>query len=86
MATEKLTITLEREQINEVRRLVAAGQAATISGFVQHAVRIAILDAAGWKEMLDAALGETGGPLTDEERKWADAILESGDGDSPEGG
>ena len=41
MATSKLTITLPDEQLQEIRALVAAGQAANVSAFVQHAVGIA---------------------------------------------
>jgi Arc/MetJ-type ribon-helix-helix transcriptional regulator len=75
MATVKITITLERDQVEAIRALVAAGQAANVSGFVKHAVGTALLDAAGWKEMLQEALQETGGPLTNRERAWADALL-----------
>jgi Arc/MetJ-type ribon-helix-helix transcriptional regulator len=75
MATTKLTITLEEEQLEEVRKLVSAGASSSVSAFVKHAVGIALYDAAGWKEMLDGALRETGGPLTKKERAWADAIL-----------
>jgi Arc/MetJ-type ribon-helix-helix transcriptional regulator len=77
MATIKVTITLEDDQLDEIRALVAAGQAASVSGFVKHAVRIALFDAAGWKEMLKDALRQTGGPLTKKERAWADAVLET---------
>jgi Arc/MetJ-type ribon-helix-helix transcriptional regulator len=75
MATRKITITLGDDQLLEVRALVAAGQAASVSAFVQHAVRVALSDAAGWKEMLEEALQQTGGPLTRRERDWADALL-----------
>ena len=75
MATTKITITLPDEQINEIRSLVEAGEAANVSAFVKHAVGVALSDAAGWREMLDDALQQTGGPLTAKERKWADAIL-----------
>jgi len=75
MATRKITITLRDDQIKEVHALVAAGQAASVSGFVQHAVGVALSDAAGWKVMLEDALQQTGGPLTPKERAWADALL-----------
>jgi Arc/MetJ-type ribon-helix-helix transcriptional regulator len=77
MATTKITITLEDDQLQEIRELVAAGQAANVSGFVKHAVGVALFDAAGWKEMLKDALKRTGGPLTKKERAWADAVLET---------
>jgi Arc/MetJ-type ribon-helix-helix transcriptional regulator len=75
MATTKLTITLQDEQIEEVRALIAAGRATNVSAFVQHAVGVALHDAAGWREMLEDALRQTGGPLTRKERVWADSLL-----------
>ena len=75
MATGKITITLREDQIREIRALVTAGRAANISAFVQHAVGVALSDAAGWKEMLDEALRQMGGPLTAKERAWADTLL-----------
>lgn len=75
MATRKITITLGEDQIVEIRALVAAGQAPNVSAFVQHAVGVALSDAAGWREMLQAALEQTGGPLTAKERAWADTLL-----------
>ena len=77
MATQKITVTLDDDQVKEIRALVAAGQAANVSAFVQHAVGVALHDAAGWKEMLEDALQQTGGPLTKNERAWADAFLSS---------
>jgi Arc/MetJ-type ribon-helix-helix transcriptional regulator len=56
MATQKITVTLGDDQVKEIRALVAARQAANVSAFVQHAVGVALHDAAGWKEMLDDAL------------------------------
>jgi Arc/MetJ-type ribon-helix-helix transcriptional regulator len=75
MATTKITITLDEGRVKEIRELVAAGQAESVSGFVKHAVNVALSDAAGWKEMLEEALQQTGGPLTKKERAWADAVL-----------
>lgn len=60
MAATKVTVTLANEQVDKVRSLVAAGQAASVSAFVQHAVGVALHDAEGWKEMLEDALQETG--------------------------
>jgi Arc/MetJ-type ribon-helix-helix transcriptional regulator len=75
MATLKITVTLPAEQVAEISALVAAGRTPNISAFTRHAVAIALADAAGWREMLDDALQQTGGPLTDQERAWADAHL-----------
>jgi len=75
MATTKITITLENHQLEEIRALIAAGAAGSVSGFVKHAVGVALFDAAGWREMLEEALRQSGGPLTKKERTWADALL-----------
>ena len=77
VATIKITITLEEDQLEAIRELVAAGDASSISGFVKHAVGIALHDATGWKEMLEEALEDSGGPLTKRERAWADTLLSS---------
>lgn len=75
MATTKVTITLDDDQLEELRGLVAAGRASSVSAFVKHAVGVALHDAAGWREMLEEALRQTGGPLTKKERAWADTLL-----------
>jgi len=75
MATTKVTITVDNDQLQEIRELVAKGRASSVSAFIKHAVGVALHDVAGWKEMLEGALRETGGPLTKKERAWADALL-----------
>jgi Arc/MetJ-type ribon-helix-helix transcriptional regulator len=75
MATKKVTITLDQEQLDRVRALVDAGTARSVSGFVQHAVAVALDDVAGWGALLAEALRETGGALSDDERAWADGVL-----------
>jgi Arc/MetJ-type ribon-helix-helix transcriptional regulator len=75
MATSKITITLPDEQIKEIHSLVKTGKVANVSAFVKHAVRVALQDVRGWREMLAEALEQTGGPLTDKERAWADSFL-----------
>jgi Arc/MetJ-type ribon-helix-helix transcriptional regulator len=75
MATTKITITLPDEQILSIRELVSAGKTGSVSGFVKHAVAVGLFDAEGWREMLNDGLRQTGGAVTNEERKWADAFL-----------
>jgi Arc/MetJ-type ribon-helix-helix transcriptional regulator len=75
MASKKVTITLDDEQVLLIRGLVSAGRAPSVSGFVQHAVGVALDDVAGWGAMLAQALADTGGPMTAEERAWADTAL-----------
>jgi Arc/MetJ-type ribon-helix-helix transcriptional regulator len=78
MATRKVTITLDEVQLDQIRALVQAGTAASVSGFVQHAVAVALDDVAGWGAMLGEALQATGGELSDSERAWADEVLGTG--------
>lgn len=77
MATTKVTITLEDEQLDAIRGLVASGTSASVSAFVKHAVGVSLADVAGWGAMLGAALAETGGPLQPKEREWADSVLKA---------
>jgi Arc/MetJ-type ribon-helix-helix transcriptional regulator len=78
MATRKVTITLDEAQLSRIRALADAGTVPSVSGFVQHAVGVALDDVAGWGAQLAEALRETGGPLTDHERTWADEIISAG--------
>lgn len=82
MATRKVTITLDVEQLDAIRELVEAKRADSVSGFLKHAVRVALNDVAGWQAVLDEALRQTGGPLTREEMAWADGLLQGADGKS----
>ncbi len=75
MATRKVTITLDEAQLDRIRGLVAAGSATSVSGFVQHAVGVTLDDVAGWGAVLAEALTASGGPLSDKERAWADAMM-----------
>ena len=75
MATKKITITLEAAQLDRVRELVEAGKASSVSGFVRHAVAVSLDDIAGWGALLAKALQDTGGPLTRDEKMWADEML-----------
>jgi Arc/MetJ-type ribon-helix-helix transcriptional regulator len=77
MATRKVTVTLDESQLERIRRLVDTGAASSVSGFVQHAVSVALDDVAGWGALLAEALRTTGGPMTDDERAWADELLGS---------
>jgi Arc/MetJ-type ribon-helix-helix transcriptional regulator len=76
MATTKVTITLDEADVQRVREVVAAGKAANVSGFVQRAVKVAFDAEAELGAMLAGALEQTGGPLTGDERAWADAVIQ----------
>jgi hypothetical protein len=75
MATKKVTVTLDADQLTAIRSLVAARSAKSVSAFVQHAVAVSLGDVAGWGALLASALDQTGGPITKAERRWADGIL-----------
>lgn len=78
MATRKVTITLDETQLDQIRSLVHSQAAPSVSGFIQHAVAVALDDVAGWGAILADALRQTGGGLSDDERAWADDVLGSG--------
>ncbi|HEY3357714.1 MAG TPA: hypothetical protein VGQ83_30960 [Polyangia bacterium] len=78
MATRKITITLEEQQLAAIRDLVVSAKAESVSAFVKHAVAVSLADVVGWGAMLGLALEQTGGPLTAKERAWADSILRAG--------
>ena len=78
-STQKVTVTLPIDAVDAIRNLVMEGRADSVSGFVQHAVRVALDDVSGWGAMLTAALEETGGAMTAEERAWADGVLSGED-------
>ena len=71
-------MTLDEVQVARIRSLVESGKAASVSGFVQHAVGVSLDDVAGWGAMLAEALAQTGGDLSADEKAWADRILGAG--------
>ncbi len=73
--TQKITVTVPTESVAAIRGLVSEGRADSVSGFVQHAIRVALDDVTGWGAMLGQALDATGGEMTAEERAWADRVL-----------
>ena len=75
MATKKVTVTLDEEQLRRIHTLGESGQASSVSGFVQHAVGISLDEVAGWGALLAQALSETGGQPTPSEVAWADQAL-----------
>ena len=77
MATIKVTVTLEEEQLAAVRELVRSGKTESVSDFVKHAVSVSLADVAGWGAMLGLALKQTGGPLSTKERAWANSMLQA---------
>lgn len=75
MATTKITITLPDNQVEEIRRRVAAKESGNMSGFIQQAVQKSLENAAEFRAMVDQALLPSGGRLTPKERGWARRML-----------
>jgi Arc/MetJ-type ribon-helix-helix transcriptional regulator len=72
MATRRITVSVNTAQADEIRRLVEVGSVRSVSEVVRHAVSALLDDVQDWERMLAEALHATGGPVTDEERAWAD--------------
>ncbi len=74
MTSSKIAVSLPAELVEQARRAVAEGRAASVSAYVAKALKEqAKLD--DLASLLDEMLAETGGPLTAEERKAADRAL-----------
>lgn len=74
MTTTKIAVSLPAELVEQARRAVSEGRAASVSAYVAHALEEAArLD--DLASLLDEMLAETGGPLTAKERKAADRAL-----------
>ena len=75
MASTRITVRLPEDDLLLIRALVGTGEAPSVADFIRNAIGASLDDSAGWQRMLDEALAETGGPLTAEERAWADVAL-----------
>ena len=68
-------MTVPAELVSRAREAVKKGRAASVSAYITAAleerVKLDELD-----ELLADMLAESGGPMTDEERAWADGVLE----------
>jgi Arc/MetJ-type ribon-helix-helix transcriptional regulator len=72
--TSKIAVSLPDHLVAQARRAVADGRAASVSAYVAAALeeKAKLDDLAA---LLDELLAETGGPLTDAERRHADEII-----------
>lgn len=78
MPKTPISIALSDDQLAQIDSVVASGRSPSAAAFIEHAIKIALQDASEWSAMLNQALAETGGPLTDEERAWACSVLTPG--------
>lgn len=74
MTSAKVAISLPKDVLARARAAVRRGQAASLSAYVTQALVEKTSDD-DLMEMLEGMLQETGGPLTSEETRWADAAL-----------
>jgi Arc/MetJ-type ribon-helix-helix transcriptional regulator len=75
MATRKVTVTVDERDLEAIRALVASGEVANVSAFIQHAVRVSLRNDDDFDALLATSLEASGGPMTDEERRWAEEML-----------
>jgi Arc/MetJ-type ribon-helix-helix transcriptional regulator len=74
--TEKIAISLPRQIAERTRQAVRRGRAASVSAYVAAALEEKTkIDDLG--ALLAEMLAESGGPLTNSERRAADRVLES---------
>jgi Arc/MetJ-type ribon-helix-helix transcriptional regulator len=78
MTKAKIAVTIDQDVLAKVRQAVADGVASSVSAYVEEAVTTRLTDEMTASEWLDQILEESGGPLTDEERAWADRVLRWG--------
>ena len=74
MATRKITITVEENDLARIREMVQAGTVKSVSGVVQRAVTRS-LDADRLLDEYLAAVVAEGGPLTESETAWLDELF-----------
>jgi len=74
MTMEKIAVSLPYELVAKARKAVKQGVASSVSAYVAQAIE----EKAGKDDlqlMLDEMLAETGGPMTEAERKSVDKLL-----------
>jgi hypothetical protein len=74
MTSAKVAVSLPLLVLADARRAVRAGRAASLSAYVADSIaeRVKLDDLEG---LLTEMLLETGGPLKEHERRWADRAL-----------
>jgi Arc/MetJ family transcription regulator len=73
MTKAKIAVTIDEELLAEARQRVGRGDAASLSAYIEDAVRTRV-ESGSLRELLDEMLEESGGPMTDEERAEFDRI------------
>ena len=71
----KIAVTIDADVLARVKSAVEAGEARSVSAYVEHAVASQLAAEASFDTMLAEMLESTGGPPTDEERAEARRLL-----------
>ena len=71
----KVTITIDREILAGVRTTVDKGKAASVSGYIAHAVAAQLDTETSFDATIAEMLANSGGPPSDEERAAAQHLL-----------
>lgn len=71
----KLAVSISADIAAQVRTVVADGAAASVSAYVEHALRCQLAAEADFDGMVAEMLSATGGPVTEQERADAARIL-----------
>ena len=74
MTRAKIAASLPAELVAAARQAVHSGRAASVSGYVEAALAAHMANDS-LDEWIAQLLEESGGPMTDEERAWADSVL-----------
>lgn len=72
----KIAITIDPALLARVRLAVEAGQARSVSAYIEHAVAGQLVAEDDFEAMLAESLAASGGPPTDEELQDAKRLLE----------
>lgn len=76
MTSAKVAISLPKDVLTRARAAVRRGAAPSLSAYVGQALEEKVTEDELF-EMLDEMLGETGGPPTPQEIRWANTALSS---------
>ena len=72
----KIAVSLPTELVDGARAAVRAGRATSVSAYVAEALE-QYANTGDLASLVDEMLAATGGPMTDEERAWADQVLDN---------
>jgi Arc/MetJ-type ribon-helix-helix transcriptional regulator len=76
MTRTKIAVTLPPSLVERARESVRQGRASSVSAYVAAALEEKV-KSDDLAQLLDEMLAQTGGPLTEEERRAADELLEA---------